>query len=77
MMKAYLRYPDVHLQHAQVFRSVAATCRAFKRTADELGRFGQTIEASIHIAKNRSELVEYPDYVLSVGPRGGLKKERA
>lgn len=60
-----------------MFRSVTAACAAFKISADAMGRFGQTIEASIHIAKNRNELAEYPDYVLSIGPRGGLKKERA
>lgn len=77
MMKAYLHYPDIPLEHAQVFRSITAACAAFKITADAVGCLGQAIEASVHIAKNRSELVEYPDYVLSVGPRGGLKKERA
>lgn len=48
----------------------------FTYTARELARYGQSIEASIHIADNRDELDEYPDYVLSLGSRGGLVKER-
>jgi hypothetical protein len=46
---------------------------SFRRTAEDLDRFGQAIEASVHIAPKRSEIAEYPDYVLSLGPRGGLK----
>jgi hypothetical protein len=49
---------------------------SFRRTAEDLDRFGQAIEASVHVAPKRAEIAEYPDYVLSLGPRGGLKVER-
>jgi hypothetical protein len=50
-------------------------CAAFMETALELDRYGQKIEASLHVAPNRNEIAEYPDYVLALGPRGGLKIE--
>jgi len=49
---------------------------SFRRTAEDLGRFGQAIEASVHIAPKRAEIAEHPDFVLSLGPRGGLRVER-
>lgn len=49
----------------------------YREVADELGRYDQRVEASVHIAPNRYEITEYPDYVLSVGPRGGIRCDRA
>ena len=49
----------------------------FRDVAEGLARFGQSIEGTIHIADKRSEIVEYPDFVLSLGPRGGVRCERA
>ena len=49
---------------------------AFRDVAEELGRYGQRIAASVHIAPKRIECDECPDYVLSVGPRGGIRCER-
>lgn len=54
----------------------AAACRAYMRTAEELDRYGQQIEASLHIAPSVADIVEYPHFVLSLGPRGGLVCER-
>jgi len=48
----------------------------YREVADELGRYDQRIDASLHKAFKRSEIDEYPDYVLSVGPRGGVRCER-
>ena len=50
---------------------------AFREVAEELARYDQRVEGSIHIADRRSECDEYPDFVLSLGPRGGLRCERA
>ncbi len=52
-------------------------CAAFMEVAQELDGYGQTMTATLHIAPNRNEIAEYPDFVLSLGPRGGLKIERA
>lgn len=49
---------------------------AFRDVAEELGRYDQRVNASVHKAPKRNECDEYPDYVLSVGPRGGIRCER-
>jgi hypothetical protein len=49
----------------------------FERYARPLERIGQMLTASVHLAPTRKEIAEYPDFVLSVGPRGGIKVERA
>jgi hypothetical protein len=48
----------------------------FRDLAEGLARFGQDVQGTIHVADRRSEIVEYPDWVLSLGPRGGLRCER-
>ena len=75
-MKAYLRVGDDYLEQAKAYSSKRAACVAFRREAEELAEYDQTLEASIHYANSKAELVEYPDFVLSLGPRGGLKVER-
>jgi hypothetical protein len=72
----YLRYQDEPLDEAKFFQSKGAAVDAFERTARELDRYGQKIEASLHLG-NKDDLSEYPDFVLSLGPRGGLRVERA
>ena len=32
---------------------------------------------AIHAAPSRDELDEYPDWILSIGPRGGVRVDRA
>lgn len=73
----YLRYQQDALEDAQGYRSKAAALDAFERTARELDRYGQAIEATLHIADSKDDLAEYPDFVLALGPRGGLRCERA
>jgi hypothetical protein len=45
---------------------------AFAVAATELYSYGQSLEGSIHIDKEK----EYPDYLLSVGKFGGIRLER-
>lgn len=73
----YLRIGNDTLEEAQGFLSRTAAVRAFKTAALQLLDFGQSIEASIHRAKDRDHLDEYPDWVLSIGPRGGVVIDRA
>lgn len=73
----YLRLGDDYLEDAKRFRSLGDARAEFRAVAQELASYGQRIEGSIHVAPNRREIDEYPDYVLSLGPRGGLKCERA
>ena len=79
-MKTYLRLGNDTLDEARRYRTQAAAIRAYRATAEELARYGQTIEATLHGAHGDGhawEIVEYPDYVLTLGPRGGVHLTRA
>jgi hypothetical protein len=73
----YLRIGDDDLGRARSYRTRADALAAFGHVARELARYGQDIGASVHLAASRAELAEYPDLVLSLGPRGGIQAERA
>lgn len=81
MVKCYLRQGDDYLEDAKLMPSLQAAKDEFESTARELDRFGQKIEATIHIYDPRVNDApfchEYPDYVLSLGPKGGLRCDRA
>jgi len=77
MATCYLREGSDYLEDAVRFKSIYEAKEAFFITAKDLDRYGQKHEAAIHIADTMDEVVEYPDYVLSLGPRGGLVCERA
>ena len=47
----------------------------FRDVAEGLARFGQNVQGTIHVAASRDALSEDPDWVLSLGPRGGLRCE--
>lgn len=77
-MAYYLRMGSDYLTDAVKHSTKASAIAAFRETNEELDRFGNTpLEASIHIATSKDGLAEYPDFVLSMGPRGGVKVERA
>ncbi len=71
-MKIYLRIGDDYLEDAVRYRTKGDACAAFLEAARELDGYGQRLEASLHYADSRADLAEYPDAVLSLGPRGGL-----
>lgn len=75
-MICFLRIGDDYLDDATRCPSIAYAKAEFAAAATELGRYGQHTEASIHIAASKDELVEYPDFILSLGPRGGIRAER-
>lgn len=75
-MICFLRIGDDYPDDATRCPSIAYAKAEFAAAATELDRYGQRIEASIHIAASKDELSEYPDYVLSLGPRGGIHMER-
>ena len=64
-MKCFLRIGDDCLEDATQHKSLAQAESAYRKVAEELGRYGQAIEATIHIAKTINEVVEYPDFVLT------------
>jgi hypothetical protein len=75
--KFFLRVGADSLDRAIAYRSRAAAIAAFRAVAGELDRYGQSIEATVHIAPSRDLVDEYPDFVLSLGPRGGVRVDRA
>lgn len=75
--KYFLRLGDDLLESARPYRTRAAAIAAYLDVARELARYGQGIDATVHLAPNRDATVEYPDLVLSLGPRGGVKVDRA
>ncbi|MCA8448871.1 hypothetical protein [Burkholderia vietnamiensis] len=77
-MAYFLRMGGDYLDDAVKHTTKADAIAAFRETNEELDRFGNTpLDGSIHIADSKSTLDEYPDFVLSMGPRGGVKVERA
>lgn len=75
MTVCFLRMGDDYLEDATRCHSIRDAIEEYREVAEELNGYEQKIEASIHIAKTMDEVAEYPDYVLSLGPRGGVKVE--
>lgn len=73
----FLRIDNDYLEDAKAFQTRQGAIRRFSIVARELAQYGQECVASIHIAPTRDTLVEYPEWVLSLGPRGGVRIERA
>ena len=76
-MAYYLRMGNDVLNDAVKHTTKTDAIASYRDTSDDLDRFGQSITNSIHIADSMDDIVEYPDFVLERGPRGGVKVERA
>ncbi len=71
MKKRYfLRIGNDYLTDAEPHRTLADAKSAFLCVALELDRYGQEIEASIHIGTDLDDIVEYPDFILSLRRNG-------
>lgn len=73
----FLRGQEQCLSDATGYASKRQAIAAYESIARELARFGQSYEATLHVADCRANLKEYPEYALSLGPRGGVRCERA
>jgi hypothetical protein len=73
----FLRIDNDSLDDARPFNTLRGAKFRFRSVASELAQYGQKCVATIHYARRRSELQEYPDYILELGPRGGVKQSRA
>ena len=73
--RVFLRMGSDYLEDAKPYRSKRDAVEAYAETMRELSRFGQHIEATLHYATSRDDLAEYPDFLLSPGPRGGVRVE--
>lgn len=72
----YLRIGDDSVDDAAFHRSIQDAVAEYEACARELDGYGQRIDASIHFVDAKGdEPDEYPDRVLSLGPRGGIKIE--
>jgi len=69
----FLRLGPDTLDDVLKFRTKAAAVDHYREVAEELSRFDQGIEASLHRASSRQAVEEYPDFVLCLGPRGGVQ----
>lgn len=76
MTTCFLRVGSDSLDEAYRCPTIRDALDDFRAIAEELARFEQPIEGSVHIAPHQDDVVEYPDLVLSLGPRGGLRVER-
>ena len=68
----FLRIGDDALEAARAYQTKAGAIAAYGRVARELWSYGQEIDATIHLAQRPADVAEYPDFVLSLGPRGGV-----
>lgn len=75
-MRCYLRIGNDTTEQAACHLTKASAIAEFAEAARELARYDQRIEASLHYAPSRVEIDDYPDFVLSLGPRGGIRCER-
>lgn len=79
-MKCYIRFNSDYLEDAEFCESVKAARDYFQSVAAELNGFGQSVEATIHVydrsVEDSPRCQEYPDYILGIGPRGGIRMER-
>jgi hypothetical protein len=73
----FLRIGEDYLEDARAYQTKRGAVAAYSRVARDLARIEQRIDASIHIAPRPADTVEYPDFVLSLGPRGGVRVESA
>ena len=73
----YLRIGDDTLEEALRFAQKVDAVSEYRRVAKELAQYGQAIDATLHIAPSRAEVVEYPDFVLSLNESGRVVTEQA
>lgn len=73
----YLRIGNDGLEEAQRFVNKRDAVSAYRMVAKELAFYGQSIDATLHIAPNMDAVVEYPDYVLSLNENGRVVVEQA
>ena len=73
----YLRIGNDELEEAQRFVNKRDAVSAYRMVAKELAFYGQSIDATLHIAPNRDAVVEYPDFVLSLNENGRVVIEQA
>ncbi len=72
----FLRVDNDSLDDARPFNTLRGAKARFRYIASELARYDQRCVATVHYARRRDELNEYPEYLLELGPRGGVVVSR-
>lgn len=74
----YLRYAEDSMECPDIcgYPTLRSAVQHYRWTAEELHKYGQECEATVHKARVRDEMAEYPDYALWLGPRGGVRVDR-
>lgn len=73
----FVRIDNDYLEDAKAFQTKSGAVAYFRRVASELWQYGQSCTATVHIAPRPADVVEYPDFVLSLGSRGGVHIDQA
>ncbi len=68
----FLRIGDDALEAARAYQTKAGAIAAYGRVARELWCYWQGFVATIDLAQRPADVAEYPDFILSLGPRGGV-----
>lgn len=76
MPKCYLNIEGDDLVQSRRYMSIRDACDDYLDTARILSQVGQPARGYIHIANYMREMCDYPDFRLSLGPKGGLVKEK-
>jgi hypothetical protein len=64
------------LEESKAYPSKRAAVAAYAKIAQSLARFGQACVATLHYARDRDALQEYPDFMLTLNDNGTVKEER-
>jgi len=73
----FLRIGMDAVEEALRFANKRDAVAEYRRVANELAQYGQAIDASLHIARYKHLVVEYPDFVLSLNENGKVVTEKA
>jgi hypothetical protein len=74
--KYFLRVGSDDLNDVEEHSTKSDAVASYAEAAQQLDGLGQELHGSIHIAESRRDIAEYPDYFLSLGPRGGVRCAR-
>ena len=72
-MKWFLRVGGDTYEQMEQHKTLKDAKDSYFAGASQLARWGHELDAAVY----RGCDSDYPDYVLSIGPKGGLKCERA
>lgn len=75
-MRCFIRFDTDSLDNAEPCASLREACDTYADTARELDLYGQECKATVHFARTREELAEYPDRLLTLSARGAVQIAR-